>query len=69
MLLDISIEPPGVEAKDVLRKWLALSALQKDTKGQVEISGARCLEELLTLRSHCYDRDLTVNVKFINKEE
>lgn len=69
MLLDISIEPPGVEAEDALQKWLALSALQKDPKGQVAISGARCLEALLTLRSHCYNRDLTVNVKFINKED
>lgn len=69
MLLDITLEPIGVEAGNIFQEWLTDSALQKNTKGQVELAGDRCLKVLLALRRRCYDRNLTVNIEFINKED
>ncbi len=69
MRLDILLEPPGAEAGSILEDWLKFFGLQVATDGQVEVSPDRCLEVLVALRSRCYDRGLTVNVKFTGKED
>ncbi|MEN8135190.1 MAG: hypothetical protein ABFS18_06600 [Thermodesulfobacteriota bacterium] len=68
MRLDILLEPPGAEADCVMAEWLKATGLIV-AMGQVEVSSDRCLDVLVALRSRCYDRELTVNVKFTDKED
>ena len=69
MQLDILLEPPGAEADSILQEWLKFFGLHLAADGQVEVSPDRCLVVLVELRSRCYDRGLTVNVKFTGKED
>jgi len=68
MLLDILLEPPGLEADKVLQEWIEIYALQV-VKNGIEVSPDRCLDVLVGLRSCCFDRGLTLNVKFTSKED
>lgn len=68
MRLDILLEPPGPEAESVVLEWLESTGLQLAAGAQVEVNPDRCLEVLVELRRHCFERELTVNVKFTGKE-
>ncbi|MDF1579057.1 MAG: hypothetical protein P1P81_11515 [Desulfobulbales bacterium] len=64
MRLEIFLEPPGVEAENVMRDWLAASSLIPADNNRVEVDPADCFELLVELRRRCYDRGVTVDVKF-----
>lgn len=69
MRLDILLEPPGLEADSVMKEWLVAIGLQLAVDGMVEIRPDQCLDALVELRNLCYERELTVNVKFYGKED
>lgn len=69
MQLKIILEPPGAEAGAVLQEWLTASGLQVAVDGLIDVHPDICLEVLVALRSLCYERGLTVNVKLSGKED
>lgn len=69
MRLEILLEPPGPVASGVWQEWLGATDLQVADGGQVEVNPDRCLDLLVELRHLCYERELTINVKFNGQED
>jgi hypothetical protein len=69
MRLGISLEPPGPEADNILRAWLETFSLAAGADNLVEVGPASCFDLLAGLRNRCYERGLTINVKFYGKED
>ncbi len=63
MFVEISLEPKSTEAERIRTEWQDAWQLQSQG-GRVEIPGAKALGTTFDLRSRCYDRGITVNLRF-----
>jgi len=64
MLVEIKLNPAGVEAESVMSAWLEARCLKMNEDGLVGINPGNCLEDLFDLKDRCYDHVLTINASF-----
>ncbi|MCA1765778.1 MAG: hypothetical protein LC633_05965 [Desulfobulbaceae bacterium] len=69
MRFEILLEPPGDQAGKIMRDWLAAFSLTPGADNLIEAGPDDSFELLAELRKRCYERGMTVNVKFYGKDD